>query len=140
VALKVAGFPRLRICIRSTTMLHCGDATCSSIKILEQSRNQNHGIVKELHGGRWWIAGSKAVWIQTAFDGPTITCLYGIHPRVAHGSPLGVKPHPDPDERSVNEKGVVVETSNHSINRRRGGSGRGDRTVSPRYHDGRFFL
>ena len=35
---------------------------------------------------------------------------------------------------------MVVETSNHSINRRHGGSGRGDRTVSPKYHDGRFFL
>jgi hypothetical protein len=55
-------------------------------------------------------------------------------------SPLGIKPHPDPNERSVNEKGVVVETLTHSINRRHGGSGRGDRTVSPRYHDGHFFL
>jgi hypothetical protein len=60
--------------------------------------------------------------------------------RATCGSPLGVKPHPDPDERSINEKGVVVETSTHSINRRRGGSGRGDKIVSPRYHDGRFFL
>jgi hypothetical protein len=62
------------------------------------------------------------------------------NPRAACGNPLGIKPHPDPDERSVNEKGVVVETSTHSINRRHGGSGRGDKTVSPRYHDGRFFL
>jgi hypothetical protein len=53
--------------------------------------------------------------------------------------PLGIKPHPDP-EGSVNEKGVVVETSTHSINRRHGGSGRGDRTVSPRYPYGQFFL
>jgi hypothetical protein len=60
--------------------------------------------------------------------------------RSGHGSPLGIKPHPDPNERSVNEKVVVVETSTHSINRRCGGSGRGDRIVSPRYHDGNFFL
>jgi hypothetical protein len=83
------------------------------------------------------------VWVQTSFDGPTITCLYNMtNPRATRGSPLGIKPHPDPEKkrRSVNEKGVVVETSTHSINRRHGGSGRGDRTVSPRYHDGRFFL
>jgi hypothetical protein len=29
---------------------------------------------------------------------------------------------------------------NHSINRSHGGSGHGDKTVSPRYHDGWFFL
>jgi len=64
------------------------------------------------------------------------------NPRVGCGIPLGVKPHPDldPDERSVNEKGVVVETSTHSINRRCGGSGHGDRTVSSRYPYGQFFL
>jgi hypothetical protein len=62
------------------------------------------------------------------------------NPRATCGNPLGVKPHLDPDEKPVNEKGVVVETSTHSINKRHGGSGRGDRTVSLRYHDGRFFL
>jgi hypothetical protein len=45
-----------------------------------------------------------------------------------------------PDEKSVNEKGVVVETSTHSINRRHGGSGHGDRAISPRYPYGWFFL
>jgi hypothetical protein len=62
------------------------------------------------------------------------------NPRAMHGSPLGIKPHFDPDERLVNEKGVVVKTKTHSINRRHGGSSRGDRTVNPRHHDGRFFL
>ena len=52
------------------------------------------------------------------------------------GIPLVIKPHPGPDEGSVNEKGVVVETTTHSINGRHGGSGHGDRAVSLRYHDG----
>jgi hypothetical protein len=56
------------------------------------------------------------------------------------GSPQGIKPHPGLDEGSINEKGVVVETSTHSINARRGESGCGDRAVSPRYHGGRVFL
>jgi hypothetical protein len=51
-----------------------------------------------------------------------------------------MKPHLDPDEGSFNEKGVVVETSTHSINRRYGGSGCGDRTVSSRYPYGQLFL
>jgi hypothetical protein len=46
-----------------------------------------------------------------------------------HGSPLGIKPHPSPNEGSVNEKGVVVETLTHSLNRRHGGSGHGDRAT-----------
>jgi hypothetical protein len=41
---------------------------------------------------------------------------------------------------SINEKGVVVETLNHSINRRHGGSGHRVKVVSPRYHGGRVFL
>jgi hypothetical protein len=54
---------------------------------------------------------------------------------------LGIKSSSDPEKRSVNEnEGVVVETSTQSINRRHGSSGRGDRTVSPRYHDGWFLL
>jgi hypothetical protein len=52
------------------------------------------------------------------------------------GSPLGIKPHPGLNERSVNEKGVVVETSTHSINRRHGGCVRGDRAVRQMYHGG----
>jgi hypothetical protein len=61
------------------------------------------------------------------------------NPRAARGSPLGIELRPNLDGRSVNEKGVVVETSTHSINRRHGGSGRGGSTVRPRYPDGRFF-
>jgi hypothetical protein len=62
------------------------------------------------------------------------------NPRAARGNPLGIRPHLDLDEGSVNEKGMVVETSNHSINRRHGGSGHRDRIVSARYHNGRVFL
>jgi hypothetical protein len=60
--------------------------------------------------------------------------------RATRGLPLGVKPRSDPEEDSVNEKGLVAETSTQSINRRHGSYGRGDRTVSPRYHDGWFLL
>jgi hypothetical protein len=62
------------------------------------------------------------------------------NPIATRGRPLVVKPHLDPEVKSVNEQGLVVETSTHSINRRHGGSGHGDRTVIPRYYDGRFFL
>jgi hypothetical protein len=33
------------------------------------------------------------------------------NPRAACGSPLGIEPHPDLEEDSVNGKGLVVETS-----------------------------
>jgi hypothetical protein len=62
------------------------------------------------------------------------------NPRAARSIPLGIEPRPDPEENSVNERGLVVETSFHSINRRHGSSGRGDITVSPRYLDGWFLL
>ena len=62
------------------------------------------------------------------------------NPSAMHGNPLGIKPHPDHNERLVNEKGVVVETLNHSINRRHGGSSRADIIVNPRYPYGWFFL
>jgi len=42
-------------------------------------------------------------------------------------------------KRAVKEKGVVVETSTHSVNRKNGGFDRGDKTFSLRYHDGCFF-
>jgi len=57
--------PRSQIATRSTATLHCGDETCLSVKILERSRNRNHGIAKEVCGSWWWIAGVKGVWIQT---------------------------------------------------------------------------
>jgi hypothetical protein len=47
--------------------------------------------------------------------------------------PLGIKPRCDPERKKVNEKGMVVETLTHSINRRHGRSGQGDRTVSSIY-------
>jgi hypothetical protein len=53
------------------------------------------------------------------------------NPRATRGHPLGVKPRSDPEEDSVNEKGLVVETSAQSINRRHGSYGRGDRSCQP---------
>jgi hypothetical protein len=69
------------------------------------------------------------------------SCAHSMLNRIAAcGHPLVIKTHPNPEEKSVNEQGLVIETSTHSINETHGGSGRGDKTVSPRYHDGRFFL
>jgi hypothetical protein len=61
------------------------------------------------------------------------SCAYSTsNLRATCGSlPLGVEPRPDPEEKSVNErKRLVVETSTHSINRKHGGFGRGDRRLS----------
>jgi hypothetical protein len=62
------------------------------------------------------------------------------YPTTTRGRPLVIQSCSDPEEDSVNEQGLVVETSAQSINRKHGSYGRGDRTVSPRYHDGRFLL
>jgi len=66
--------------------------------------------------------------------------LIKSYTRAACGSPLGIKPHPDPDEGPVNEKWVVVNTSTHSINRRHRGYVHVNRFVIPRYHSGWPFL
>jgi hypothetical protein len=87
----------------------------------------------ELRAEKWCKSKPPLMALQSHADMTT-------NPRAARGSPLGIKPQPDLDERSVNEKGVEVETLTHSINRRHGGSGCGSRTVSLRSHDGRFFL
>jgi hypothetical protein len=72
---------------------------------------------------------------------PLLTTLKSrAHSMLNPCHPLVVKPHPDPKEKSVNEQGLVVKISTHSINENHGGFGRGDKTVSSRYHDGRFFL
>jgi hypothetical protein len=60
--------------------------------------------------------------------------------RAVHGRPLGVNPHPDPRRDQLIKEGMVADTSTQSINRKHGGSDHGDKTISPRYHDGRFFL
>jgi hypothetical protein len=57
------------------------------------------------------------------------------NPIAACGCPLVVNPRPDLEERLVDEQGLVVETSTRSINEKHGGSGHGDKTVSPRYHE-----
>jgi hypothetical protein len=75
-----------------------------------------------------------------SFDAPQSCAYIMSNPTTTHGRPLGIKPRCDLEENSVNEKGVVVETSTHSINIKRGGPGRGDKTVSPRYHNGWFLL
>jgi hypothetical protein len=43
-------------------------------------------------------------------------------------------------KRAVNEKGVVVETSTHSVNINHKGSSRGDITIILRYINGRLLL
>jgi hypothetical protein len=55
------------------------------------------------------------------------------NPRAMHGHPPSIKPRCNPKKKKLMKKGVVVETLTHSINRRRGGSGHGDRAASPRY-------
>jgi hypothetical protein len=62
----MTGFSRSQICIRSMATLHYKDKTCSNDKILEQSRNQNHDIYKEVSGSWWWIAGAKVAWTQAS--------------------------------------------------------------------------
>jgi hypothetical protein len=89
-----------------------------------------------------YVAEGGELWAQKRCKSkPPLTALQSrshlaSNLKVARGNSLRIKPHPDPDEGSVNEKVVVVETSTQSINRRRGGSGSGDRTISPWYHDG----
>jgi hypothetical protein len=60
--------------------------------------------------------------------------------RASHGHPLGIRSQSDPEEDPVNEKGLVVEALSQSINRRCEISGRGDRTINLRYHEGKFCL
>jgi hypothetical protein len=92
------------------------------------------------------VAKGGGLWAQKWCESkPPLTapqsCAYiESNPRAMHYIPLGVNPHPESDKRSVNEKGVVVETLTHCINRRHGGSGCGEKNFSLRYHDGRFFL
>jgi hypothetical protein len=63
-----------------------------------------------------------------------------LYPTTTRGRPLVIQPHSDPKEDSVNEQGLVAETSVQSINKKHGSYDRGDRIVSSRYHDGRFLL
>jgi hypothetical protein len=45
------------------------------------------------------------------------SCAYiESNPRASCGGPLGIEPHPNPEEDSVNGKGMVDETSVESIN------------------------
>jgi hypothetical protein len=53
------------------------------------------------------------------------------NPIEAHGRPLVMNPFTDPEEKSVNEQGLVVETLVHSINEKHGGFVHGDKNVSP---------
>jgi hypothetical protein len=58
----------------------------------------------------------------------------------ARGHLLDIKSLSDPEEDSVNEKGLVSETSAQSINENLGSYGQGDIIVNLRYHDGKFLL
>jgi hypothetical protein len=84
--------------------IHCGDTTCLKDKILERSHNQNHGIVKsyvEVSGELWsqkW-SGSKPPLKAPHSRAHKVSNL-----RVACGIPLGINPHPDPNEGLVNKR------------------------------------
>jgi hypothetical protein len=71
---------------------------------------------------------------------PKLHACLVLNPTKECGHPLVIKPHPDLEEKSVNEQGLVVETSFHSINKRHEGFGRGDRAISLSYQDGGFLL
>jgi hypothetical protein len=62
------------------------------------------------------------------------------YPTKTSGLPLVIPPRSDSEEDSINEQGMIVETSAKSINRKHGRYGQGDKIVSPRYHDGRFLI
>jgi hypothetical protein len=69
------------------------------------------------------------------------SCSYIMrNPRATCGFPLGVRQCFNPEEDSVNEKGLVNEASTQYVNRRHEISSRGDITISLRYHDGWFHL
>jgi len=61
------------------------------------------------------------------------------NPIAAHGHPLVIKTCPDPEEKLVNEQGLVVETLAHSINENHRGYVHEYRTVNLRYHEGLVF-
>jgi hypothetical protein len=98
-----AGLSQITDCSRSATTFYCGDRTCLNIKILEQSHNQNHGIVEEVHGkvvncGELSGVDPNCPWkpLQSrAYIGPNLKAVCG--------NKLGVRPHLDPEEKSVNE-------------------------------------
>jgi len=91
-----------------------------------------------VEGGEFWVqkrCGSKPLSTASKSLAHSMS-----NPIAARGFSLVIKPCPDPEAKLVNEQGPIVETSDHSINRRHGGSGYGDRTVSSRYHDEQFFM
>jgi hypothetical protein len=81
-------------------------------------------------GGELWAQKQCA---SKPLMSATQSCAYIMkNPRATCGRPLGIKPLAViPEKKEVNEKGVVVETLTHSINKRHGGSGRGDKTCQP---------
>jgi len=78
MAPNLEGSPISQIETRSMAIVHCGDTTCLRNHFLEKYYNWNHGKEKVIRGGRWWIAGSKVVWFQTAFGGPAIKFSYSV--------------------------------------------------------------
>jgi hypothetical protein len=118
------------------------------------SRPQHARELKSLSGlkSKPWYCG-RATWRKVVSFRPESgvgpnhfqrprnhVLIQASNPIASRGLPLVVKPRPDPEEKSANEQELVVETLAHSINKKHGGSVRGDRTVNPRYHDGQFFL
>jgi hypothetical protein len=104
-----------------------GATSCTGVKIQRRAKIQT----TVLRGGYvvriWCISGPKAVWVQTTFDGPEITCAYNVVSNNDRWSPTSHPTCSNPEEDSVNEKGLVAETSAQSINRKLGSYGRGDK-------------
>jgi hypothetical protein len=132
--------PRLHHAIGSMTTNHFGATSCTRVKIQRWSKIQTAvlrgGYVAEdgaFRAQKW--CGSKQ--LSTA---PKSHVRIMSYPTTTRGRPLVIPPCSDPEEDSVNEQGLIAETSTQSINRKHGSYGQGDRTVSPRYHDGQFLL
>jgi hypothetical protein len=62
------------------------------------------------------------------------------YPTTIGGRSIIIPPDSNPEKNSINEKGLLVETSTQCINKKHGSYDRGDRVVIPRYHDGWFPL
>jgi hypothetical protein len=83
-------------------------------------------------GGRWCISDQKRYGSKLLSTAPNSHAHSTSYLIVASGHPQVIRPCLDPKEISVNGHTLVVETSAHSINRRHGIPGRGDRAVRPR--------
>jgi hypothetical protein len=84
------------------------------------------------------MAEGGAIQAQKRYGSKLLLTTPNLHahsmsyPIATSGRPLVIRPCIGPKEISVNGRRLVVETSSHSINRRHGSPGRGDKTFIPR--------